>query len=71
MYFTQFSIQVQYGLVIPPIGGVASFNLLTAGRDRYLQILQSFCWRWRYDASKLYIVSFSWFSQRKSCTYGC
>ena len=51
MYFTQFSIQlhsgteiycmlqVQYGLVIPPVGGVASFNLLTAGRDRSLQIL--------------------------------
>jgi len=49
--FTQFSIQlhsgteiycmlqVQYGLVIPPVGGVSSFNLLTAGRDRCLQIL--------------------------------
>jgi len=31
-------VQVQYGLVIPPVGGVASFNLLTMGRSRCLQI---------------------------------
>jgi len=38
--------QVQYGLVIPPVGGVASFNKLTAARGRcykYLLVEAGIC----------------------------